>query len=45
MQHNSDPYLHADNIKIFKDEIRTSDDCEDLQKDIHFMYEWSDKCV
>lgn len=42
MQHNSDPYLYADDTKIFK-EIRTSDDCEDLQKDIHLMYEWSDK--
>ena len=42
MQHNSDPYLYADDTNIFK-EIRTSDDCEDLQKDIHLMYEWSDK--
>jgi hypothetical protein len=42
MQHNSDLYLYADDTKMFK-EIRTSDDCEDLQKDIHLMYEWSDK--
>ena len=42
MQHNSDLYLYADDTKMFK-ENRTSDDCEDLQKDIHLVYELSDK--
>jgi hypothetical protein len=36
MQHNSDLYLYADDTKMFK-EIRTSDDCEDLQKDIQLI--------
>ena len=34
MEFASEPYLYADDTKIFK-EIYKTRDCEDLQKDMH----------
>jgi hypothetical protein len=42
LQHNSEPYLYADDTKIFKGIFKDSD-CEELQQDIHEMYNWSEK--
>ena len=42
MEYNSEPYLYADDTKIFR-EITNPSDCDLLQRDMHLMHDWSEK--